>query len=79
MAKPTRTAAELQQLLLERINQIPGLRGEDTDVYNGGVIWMDPADGFPNWTVRVVSDRSTHRADIARIIRQMQMQFDLED
>jgi len=80
MAKPTRTAEQLQALLIERIEGIPDLRGQVTDVHRGGVIWMDPGhEGGPNWTVRVVSDRSTHRSDIARIIRETQMKFDLED
>ncbi|WP_301335848.1 hypothetical protein [Variovorax paradoxus] len=33
----------------------------------------------PNWAVRVVTDRGTHRADIAQLIRTLQGQFDLED
>ncbi|WP_295986373.1 hypothetical protein [uncultured Variovorax sp.] len=80
MSKPTRTAAQLQQMLIERIEANPDLRGQVTDVHRGGVVWMDPGDeGGPNWTVRVLTDRSTHRPDIARIIRQLQMKYDLED
>ena len=79
MTKPTRTAEQLQQLLLERIEVIPDLRGQVTDVRRGGVVWMDPGEGGPNWTVRVVSDRGTHRSDIARIIRRLQSLYDLED
>jgi len=79
MPKPTRRAVELQALLIERIEAIPDLRGQVTDVHRGGVVWMDPGEGGPNWTVRVVSDRGTHRADIARIIRNLQGQFDLEE
>lgn len=45
MPKATRTAEQLQELLLERISRIPGLRGEDTDVYRGGVIWMEAGEG----------------------------------
>ena len=66
-------------MLLDRIEAIPDLRGQVTDVHRGGVVWMDPGEGGPNWTVRVVSDRGAHRADIAQIIRTLQMQFDLED
>lgn len=77
--KPTRTAEQLQQMLIERIEAIPDLRGQVTDVHRGGVVWMEPYEGGPNWTVPVVSDRGTHRADIARIIRTLQTQFDLED
>ncbi|BEP34287.1 hypothetical protein GmRootV59_12610 [Variovorax sp. V59] len=78
-AKPTRTAAQLKQMLIQRIEALPGLRGQQTDVHRGGVIGIPSDDGGPNWTVRVVSDRGTHRADIAQIIRTLQMQFDLED
>lgn len=79
MPKSTRNANQLQQLLLERIEAIPGLAGQKTDVHRRGVIGIPADEGGPNWTVPVVSDRATHRADIARIIRQLQMQFDLED
>lgn len=79
MSKPTRTAEQLQQLLLERIEAIPDLRGQVTDVHRGGVVWMESEEGGPNWTVRSVTDRGLYRPDIARIIRQLQMQYDLED
>lgn len=78
MAKPTRTAEQLGALLLERIEAVPDLRGQMTDVYTGGVVWADPGEGGTNWTVPVLRDRGTHRSDIARAIRQLQMQFDLE-
>lgn len=79
MPKPTRTATELRSLLLERIEGIPDLRGHLTDLHTGGVVWMNPGEGGPNWTVPVLRDRGTHRADIARIIRQLQFQYDLEE
>lgn len=79
MPKPTRTAEQLQQLLLERIEAIPDLRGQVTDVHRGGVVGISAEEGGPNWTVRVVSDRGTHRTDIARIIRRLQSLYDLED
>lgn len=80
MAKPTRTAEQLQQMLIERIEAISDLRGQTTDVHRGGVVWMDPGDeGGPNWTVRVLSDRATHRPDIARVIRELQMKFGMEE
>lgn len=79
MARITRTAKQLQQMLIQRIEALPGLRGQQTDVHRGGVIGIPAEEGGPNWTVRVVSDRGTHRADIAQIIRTLQMQFDLED
>ena len=79
MNRPTRTAKQLQQMLIQRIESLPGLRGQQTDVHRGGVIGMSSEEGGPNWTVRVVSDRGTHRADIAQIIRTLQGQFDLEE
>jgi hypothetical protein len=79
MAKPTRTAEQLKRMLLMRIEALPGLRGQQTDVHRGGVIGIPAEEGGPNWTVRVVSDRGAHRADIAQIIRTLQGQFDLED
>ena len=78
-SKPTRTAKQLQQMLIMRIEALPGLKGQQTDVHRGGVIGMPSEEGGPNWTVRVVTDRATHRADIAQIIRTLQGQFDLED
>lgn len=80
MAKPTRTAKQLQQMLIERIEANPDLRGQVTDVHTGGVVGTGgDGEGGPNWTVRVVSDRGTHRADIGRYIRDLQMRYDLED
>lgn len=79
MAKPTRTAAQLHEMLVERIEAIPDLRDQLTDVHRGGVVGTGVSgDDGPSWTVPVVSDRDTHRADIARIIRTLQRQFDLE-
>lgn len=67
-------------MLIERIEAIPALRGQQTDVHRGGVVGIGgDGDGGPTWTVRVLSNRDTHRPDIARIIRQLQMQYDLED
>lgn len=80
MAKPTRTAKQLRELLLERIESIPDLAGQETDVHRGGVVGTGgDGEGGPNWTVPVLTDRGTHRADIARIIRDLQRQYDLED
>lgn len=79
MPKPTRTATQLKAMLIARIEALPGLKSQQTDVHRGGVIGMPSEEGGPNWAVRVVSDRGTHRADIAQIIRTLQGQFDLED
>lgn len=80
MPKPTRTAEQLQALLLERIEEIPDLRGHVTDVHRGGVVGTGlSGDDGPSWTVPVVTDRGTHRADIARILRELQMRYDLNE
>lgn len=80
MSKPTRTAAQLQQLLIDRIEAVPELRGQVTDVHRGGVVGTGlSGDEGPSWTVRILSDRGTHRADIARIVRELQMRYDLEE
>lgn len=79
-AKPTRAAKQLHQLLIERIEAISDLQGQTTDVHRGRVVGMGShSEGSPNWMVWAVTDRSTHRADIVPIIRQLQQQFDLED
>lgn len=80
MAKPTRTAKQLHQMVLERIEAIADLRGQVTDVHRGGVVGTGlEGDDGPSWTIPVKTDRGTHRADIARIIRELQTRYDLED
>lgn len=78
MPKPTRTARQLQALLIERIEALPGMAGEVTDVQRAGVRWVDAPPGAPNWSVPAVTDRSTYRSDVARVIAQAQMEFDLD-
>lgn len=80
MTKPLRPAEQLKQMLIERIEAIPDLRGQPTDVHRTGVVGTGlSGDDGPSWTVPVVTDRGTHRADIARIIRTLQALYDLED
>ena len=80
MAKPTRTAEQLHQMVLERIEAIADLRGQVTDVHRGGVVGTGlGGDDGPSWTIPIKTNRDTHRPDIARIIRQLQMQYDLDD
>jgi hypothetical protein len=80
MGKPTRSAEQLKQMVLERIEGIAELRGQETDVHRGGVVGTGgDGEGGPNWTIPVRTDRGTHRADIARIIRDLQTRYDLED
>ena len=40
---------------------------------------MDPGDGGSNWTVRSVTDRRLYRKDIARIVVEMQLRYDLDE
>lgn len=77
MPKPTRTARQLQALIQDRINAIPELAGQVTDVDIGGVVWAAGGTGG-NWTVPVLRSRDTYSTSIARIIRQTQEQYDLE-
>lgn len=77
MTKPTRTAKQLQALIHERIQAIPELAGEVTDVDLGGVVWAAGGTGG-NWTVPVLRSRDEYRADIARIIREVQAVYDLD-
>ncbi|WP_398497914.1 hypothetical protein [Variovorax sp.] len=50
----------------------------ETDIRLGGVRWVDGGVGGPNWTEPVLRSRDQHRADIARVIRQTQMEQDLD-
>lgn len=77
MTKHSRTAKQLQAILQERIAALPDLEGQITDVDLGGVIWV-PGGAGGNWTVPVLRSRDEYRADVARIIRQLQTEFDLE-
>lgn len=78
MRRPTRTARQLQAILIERIESLPGMAGEVTDVHRGGVRWVDAPPGAPNWTVPNVTDRGAYRSDVARVIAKAQMEFDLD-
>jgi hypothetical protein len=59
MTKPTRNAQQLQALIQERLDAIPDLRGQRTDVQDGGIVWKDPGhEGGANWTSRGSSGSS---------------------
>lgn len=79
MAKPTRTARQLRQILIERIEALPGFDGLETDVHLGGVRWFDGGPGGPTWTVPIMRSRDQHSSSVARVIRQAQGEFDLEE
>jgi len=78
MGKPTRTAKQLKALLIERIEALPGMAGQVTDVHTGGVRWADAGPGEPNWYVPTGVQREDYRLDVARVIRQTQLEFDLD-
>lgn len=78
MSKPTRSAKQLKEMLLEKIEALPGMNAQVTDVHTGGVRWADAEPGEPNWYVPIGVQREDYRLDIARIIRQMQLQYDLD-
>lgn len=77
-AKPTRTSRQLREMLIERIEALPGMAGQITDVHTGGVRWVDAGPGEPNWYVPRGPQAHNYRLDIARVIRQAQMEFDLD-
>lgn len=79
MSRPTRSARQLQQILIYRIEALPGMAGQITDVHLGGVRWMDGGEGGANWTVPILRNRDLHTPAVARVIRQTQMEFDLDE
>jgi len=78
MSRPTRSARQLQEILIGRIEALPGMAGQITDVHLGGVRWMDGGEGGATWTVPILRNRDLHTPAVARVIRQTQMEFDLE-
>lgn len=78
MTKPTLSARGLQALLIERIEALPGMAGQVTDVHARGVRWKDAEPGEPNWYVPSGGQREVYRKDVAQVIRQMQMEYDLD-
>lgn len=78
MPKPTRSATELQRMLLERIEQLPGLAGAQTPLHGAGIVGVDSDGDVANWTVRTTVPPSSWRLDVARVIRQLQLEFDMD-
>lgn len=63
-----------------RLREIPDLAGQLTDIDRpDSIVWMDPQRYDANWTVRSVTDRSQYRNDIARIVKDMQLRYDLDE
>ncbi len=78
MPKTILTARQLQALIRERIDAYPDLAGKPSDV-DQGVAWMDPrGTGGPNWTVPRRSDPDRYSVTVARIIRDVQREYDLD-
>jgi len=48
-------------------------------VHLGGVRWFDGGPGGPTWTVPIMRSRDQHSSSVARVIRQAQGEFDLEE
>lgn len=77
-SKPALSANQLQALIRERIDAYPDLAGKPSDV-DQGVVWIDPGDsGGPNWSVPVRSNRDRYSTTVARIIRDVQREYDLD-
>lgn len=78
--KPRRSADELRLMLMGRLREIPDLAGQITDIDRpGSIVWIDPVEYGHNWTVRSVTDRRAYRRDIARVVREMQLRYDLDE
>ncbi len=78
MPKPSLSPRRLQALLIERIEALPGMAGQVTDVHTGGVRWVDAGPGEPNWYVPTGAQREDYRLDVARVIKQTQLEYDLD-
>lgn len=78
MAKPTLSPRRLHALLIERIEALPEMAGQTTDVHTLGIRWVDASPGDPNWYVPRGPQRDDYRLDVARVIRQTQLEFDMD-
>lgn len=78
MAKPTRTATQLQRMLIARIEELPGFAGAQSPLHAAGIVGVDSEGGCSNWTVRSTVPPSSWRQDVARVIRQLQLEFDMD-
>lgn len=78
MPRPSLSPRKLHALLLERIEALPGMAGQVTDVHTLGVRWVDAEPGNPNWYVPTGAQRDDYRLDVARVIKQMQLEYDMD-
>lgn len=77
-SKPTRTALQLREVLLERIEAMPGIGVQVTHVHTCLERWPDAGPGEPNRFVPIGVQRDDHRRDPARIVGQTQVVFQRE-
>lgn len=78
MPRPSLSPRKLQALLIERIEALPDMAGQVTDVHTLGIRWVDAGPGEPNWYVPRGPQRDDYRSDVARVIRQTQLEYDMD-
>lgn len=78
MPRKTLSPRRLQALLIERIEALPGMVGQRTDVHIHGIRWVDGGEGGPNWYVPTGAQRDDYRLDVARVIKQTQLEYDMD-
>lgn len=78
MAKPTRTAKEMKQLLLERLGSILPPDNLVRDVHLGAVSPRLGPGETRTWAVPMLLNRHQH-SGIVRAIQELQAEFDLDD
>lgn len=79
MSRPTRTARQLSELLQLRFAALPGMGGTALATQLVRVVGIeDDGESGPTWTMRSTAPPSAWRPDVARVVKQLQMQFDLE-
>lgn len=78
MPRKSLSPRALQALLIERIEALPEMAGQRTDVHVHGIRWVDAGPGEPNWYVPVGAQRDDYRLDVARVIRQTQLEYDMD-
>lgn len=54
------------------------MAGQRTDVHIHGIRWTDGGEGGPNWYVPTGAQRDDYRPDVARVIKQTQLEYDMD-
>ncbi|MET3512768.1 hypothetical protein ABIC63_000533 [Pseudacidovorax sp. 1753] len=79
MSKPTRTASELSKLLQARFAALPGMGGTALATQLVRVVGIEgDGEGGPTWMMRSTVPPSAWRPDVARVLKQLQLQYDLD-